>query len=149
MTLLQLAAACLADPSRNAVYRSERLDAADCRVPGLCWKSLGALARIDRASLLAALGEALAFPDYYGQNWDAAWDCLTELDWPAGEMLAIYLPLDAHQAIVETDLEVFLELLEDACRHWAERGRALCLLVASPQPGPGCLARLASLERLA
>ena len=82
-------------------------------------------------------------------SWDAAWDCLTELDWPAGEMLAVYLPLDAHQAIVETDLEVFLELLEDACRHWAERGRALCLLVASPQPGPGCLARLASLERLA
>lgn len=23
--------------------------------------------------------EALNFPDYYGQNWDAFWDCLTDM----------------------------------------------------------------------
>mgnify|MGYP002514519226 FL=1 len=23
--------------------------------------------------------EALDFPDYYGQNWDAFWDCLTDM----------------------------------------------------------------------
>ncbi|QQL44424.1 barstar family protein [Sulfuriroseicoccus oceanibius] len=25
------------------------------------------------------LAHALAFPDYYGRNWDAFWDCITEL----------------------------------------------------------------------
>ena len=25
------------------------------------------------------LAQALSFPDYYGQNWDAFWDCITEL----------------------------------------------------------------------
>ena len=33
----------------------------------------------DGADLLAALGRALAFPAYYGQNWDAAEECLRDL----------------------------------------------------------------------
>lgn len=147
MTLQQLAAACLADPSGNAAYRVERLDQADRQAGELCWKSLGALPRIERASLLAALGAALTFPDYYGQNWDAAWDCLTELDWPAGQLLVVHLPLDAADAVVEEDLAVFVELLQDACQHWGERGRALCLLIEGPSRGLDCLAQLPQLEQ--
>ena len=26
-----------------------------------------------------AIQKALDFPDYYGQNWDAFWDCLTDM----------------------------------------------------------------------
>ncbi len=26
------------------------------------------------------LATALGFPDYYGKNWDAFWDCITSLD---------------------------------------------------------------------
>ena len=33
----------------------------------------------DGPDLLAALGRALAFPAYYGQNWDAAEECLRDL----------------------------------------------------------------------
>lgn len=33
----------------------------------------------DGPDLLAALGRALAFPPYYGQNWDAAEECLRDL----------------------------------------------------------------------
>lgn len=147
MTLQQLAAACLADPSRNAAYRVARLPEADCRAAGLCCKSLGRLPRIDRASLLAALGAVLAFPDYYGQNWDAAWDCLTELDWPAGQLLVVHLPLDGAGTLVEEDLAVFVELLQDACQHWGERGRALCLLIEGPARGLDCLAPLPQLAQ--
>lgn len=25
------------------------------------------------------LAKAFAFPDYYGKNWDAFWDCLTDI----------------------------------------------------------------------
>jgi len=35
-----------------------------------------------KAEVLQALGEALAFPDYYGQNLDALGDCLGDLDGP-------------------------------------------------------------------
>ena len=37
---------------------------------------------VDRRDVLRRLGRALRFPDYYGQNMDAAWDCLTDLTLP-------------------------------------------------------------------
>ncbi len=39
----------------------------------------GDAARSDR-ELLQRLGEAMDFPDYYGGNWDAAEECLRDLD---------------------------------------------------------------------
>lgn len=35
-----------------------------------------------RDAVLAALGEALGFPDYFGRNLDALADCLGDLDEP-------------------------------------------------------------------
>ena len=34
----------------------------------------------DKALLHAALAQALSFPDWYGHNLDALYDCLTDLD---------------------------------------------------------------------
>jgi hypothetical protein len=36
-------------------------------------------AAASRQSLLAGIAEALAFPDYFGGNWDAVEECLLEL----------------------------------------------------------------------
>src|SRR5690625_5058438 len=35
----------------------------------------------DKAELLASIAQALEFPDYFGHNWDALGDCLTDLSW--------------------------------------------------------------------
>jgi len=45
----------------------------------------------DGPALLEALGQALAFPAYYGANWDAAEECLRELGerYPQGYALVI------------------------------------------------------------
>lgn len=34
-----------------------------------------------KTEVLRLLGQALAFPDYYGENFDALLDCLTDPDW--------------------------------------------------------------------
>ncbi|MDO5499865.1 MAG: barstar family protein [Propionibacteriaceae bacterium] len=45
--------------------------------------TVGELARVsDRPGVLSGIGRALGFPDYYGQNLDALWDCLTDLTEP-------------------------------------------------------------------
>lgn len=45
--------------------------------------TVGHLSRVtDRPSVLAGIGQALGFPDFYGQNLDALWDCLTDLTRP-------------------------------------------------------------------
>ncbi|MEV8634673.1 barstar family protein [Streptosporangium sp. NPDC051023] len=43
------------------------------------------------AEAMTAIAEALSFPDYFGHNLDALYDCLTDLAWlPAGEHLLIW-----------------------------------------------------------
>jgi hypothetical protein len=143
MTPQQFAEQALADRSRCGIYRC--VPGWPGETPEILWRPL-APQTIDREHLLAALGEALEFPDYYGQNWDAAWDCLTELDWPAGQLLAVQLPIAADSAVDEAALEIFLELLADACQHWAEQGRALCLLVESSREDLACLSDLPRLD---
>lgn len=45
----------------------------------------------DKATLLRAAGEALAFPPYFGRNWDAFEECLTDLSWvPANGYALLY-----------------------------------------------------------
>ncbi|HET6286861.1 MAG TPA: barstar family protein [Amycolatopsis sp.] len=46
---------------------------------------------VDKASTLDAIAEALSFPDYFGKNLDALYDCLTDLSWLApGEHVLIW-----------------------------------------------------------
>ena len=43
----------------------------------------GFLAHVtDRAGVLAGISTALGFPDHFGNNLDALWDCLTDLTRP-------------------------------------------------------------------
>ena len=122
----RLPAQFLADKQRCGVYRVP----ADFHPPGsprLLWKPL-APARLDHDGLLDALARTLEFPAYFGRNWDAAWDCLTELDWPRNKLLVIHLPLSG--VADAGDLRLFVELLHDACAWWAQRDHALCLLLA-------------------
>ena len=35
----------------------------------------------DKATLLARFAAALQFPDWFGHNWDALADCITDLSW--------------------------------------------------------------------
>ena len=43
------------------------------------------------AEAMAAIAEALSFPEYFGHNLDALYDCLTDLAWlPPGEHLLVW-----------------------------------------------------------
>jgi len=46
---------------------------------------------VDKASTLTAFAEALSFPDHFGHNLDALYDCLTDLSWlPPGEHVLVW-----------------------------------------------------------
>ncbi len=73
------------------------------------------------ASLFVEFARALAFPDYFGHNWDALEECLADLEWlPAkGYVLLI---TDA-QAVIEDneeEYETLLEVLDDAGEAWSK-----------------------------
>lgn len=73
------------------------------------------------SGLFDEFARALAFPDYFGHNWDALEECLADLEWlPAkGYILLI---TDAHAVLPEDEeeYETLLEVLDDAGEAWSK-----------------------------
>jgi RNAse (barnase) inhibitor barstar len=75
----------------------------------------------NKAEFLQACAIAMQFPDYFGQNWDAFHDCITDLDWlNAKGYLLVYTQPDVFAKTHPGDWETLLELLQDAVDDWAE-----------------------------
>jgi len=76
----------LTDPAAAGIYRvparlsvaavTRRIASTDVR-----FASLSGNVITDKAMFLRAAAAALAFPPYFGRNWDAFADCLTDLSW--------------------------------------------------------------------
>ncbi len=59
----------------------------------------------------AVIRESLEFPVYYGNNWDACWDCLKEI---AGEPVHIrIIGMENIEKRFPTSAKYFLDLLKD------------------------------------
>ena len=57
--------------------------------------------------------EAFGFPDYYGKNWDAMWDCLTDLFWVTDDRHIVVRGLDALPSDLRAYAEPLRQVLED------------------------------------
>jgi hypothetical protein len=84
----------------------------------------------DKPTLLRACADALAFPSYFGRNWDALADCLTDLAWlPAPGYAIVYdnpAPLIRH---APGDWAVALDIFQDAAAYWRAAGKPFALLL--------------------
>lgn len=58
------------------------------------------------------LKEGLCFPDYYGRNWDAFWDCLTDM-YNESEINIEINNLDVVQELFPTAVTQIIECLTD------------------------------------
>ncbi|WP_333954577.1 barstar family protein [Psychrobacter sp. S4(2024)] len=70
---------------------------------------------LNKDTLLANLAKACDFPSWFGHNWDATWDCLTDSDI---EYLALDLTLT--NDINSEDFNVFKNLVEDAFKEFGK-----------------------------
>jgi RNAse (barnase) inhibitor barstar len=109
----------LSEPALNDVYR---LTTAPELVPVLDGRGLK-----DKDSLLAAVGRALDFPDYYGGNWDALEECLADLSWREGP---VWLFIHHADAIPAEPRAILLDVFAEAARAWAREGRVFDLFLA-------------------
>jgi len=118
----------LRDPSRSGVYRVSRMDEVEDAVRGSDL-ALMRVAFADKAALLDNMASALGFPHWFGHNWDALEDCLTDLSWrdAPGYVLLIESPRPGD------DLGVFVDILRSSAEFWAGRGKPFFALFVDPQ----------------
>ena len=112
----------LSDPSKSGVYRVASPEAVLEVLRGSPLRLAQAdVAGSDKSQMLAKLARALEFPSWFGGNWDALEDCLTDLSWStaAGHVLLI----EGAASAPADDLGVLEDVLASAAAHWAERGR--------------------------
>ncbi|MQA11053.1 MAG: barnase inhibitor [Pseudonocardiaceae bacterium] len=75
----------------------------------------------DKASALDAISAALSFPDYFGKNLDALYDCLRDLSWlQEGEHVLIWVAPETLRIADPTGYSGIKRALEDAAASASE-----------------------------
>ena len=111
----------LSDAAKSGVYRArhgrdivEALRRSNLRVvhidlAGAC----------DKSALIERIARALDFPSWFGGNWDALEDCLSDLSWSSGEGHVLLI----ENAEASDERGILVDILRSAAAFWAGRGR--------------------------
>jgi RNAse (barnase) inhibitor barstar len=103
-------------------------------------KALGlVIVRIDLARLSSKTGllgraaSALRFPEWFGKNWDALSDCLTDLSWLDGKGWVIIF--ENAKAFAERKPQLFenaVEVFQAASDYWRRAGKPFWVFFYGP-----------------
>ena len=118
----------LQDPSRSGVYRVSRADGDRGGGEGLAAFPLVRCNSPTRSQLLKNLAAALGFPDWFGDNWDALEDCLTDLSWREAPAYVLLI----EDAKPGDDLGVLIDILRSSAESWAGRGKPFFAVFVDP-----------------
>lgn len=118
----------LQDASRSGVYRVSGTEELVDAVKGSSVSPVR-VKFADKVQLLKNLAAALGFPDWFGHNWDALEDCLTDLSWREAP---------AHVLLIEgakpgDDLGVLIDILRSSAESWAARGKPFFAIFVDPR----------------
>jgi hypothetical protein len=122
----------LQDAARSGVYRASRADAIEDALRG----SKLSLARIalqdvtDKSALLRRIAATMGFPAWFGENWDALEDCLTDLSWREGA--GHVLLFQGFQFLPADELGVLIDVMISAAEFWAARSRPFFAVFIDP-----------------
>jgi RNAse (barnase) inhibitor barstar len=68
----------------------------------------------------------LRFPEYFGNNWDAFADCLTDMSWhETGGFVILYDQFDSLAEHSPREFKMVLDIFKESTEFWHGRGKAL------------------------
>ena len=92
----------------------------------------------NKRRLMESLAAALALPAYFGGNWDALADCLTDLEWlPAEGYVLMLRGLEGLARQSPRDYAMLVDVLSDASGYWRDAGVPFYVLLAGDATGLG------------
>lgn len=115
----------LSDPARSGVYRTREEKAILDATQG---SALDVVMVEAKENLFDSLARALAFPDWFGRNWDALEDVLGDLSWRKS---------DGHVVIfrsypADEDFGILLDVLRSTAEYWAGRRKPFFAVFLDP-----------------
>jgi hypothetical protein len=124
----------LSDPAKSGVYKTSRIDEilAATRGSGLRVVRIGLAGAKDRDAVLARVAAALEFPKWFGGNWDALEDSLSDLSWieTGGHVLLI----EGTGDVPPTERGTLVDILASAASSWAGRKRPFFAVLLDGEP---------------
>jgi hypothetical protein len=88
----------------------------------------------NKKSFLAKIAEVMRFPEYFGNNWDALEDCLTDLEWcPASRYILIYDAPDIFAQAEPDQWEIARDILQSTVAYWQNTSTPLDVLLIGQQ----------------
>lgn len=113
-----------------------RLEQASSAVAPLVTRTVRGWKCQTKTALHDEVGAALQFPSYYGENWDALDECITDFSWqPAQRYLIVVTGVESLLPADDDSLRIFLEVLVDAAVRWAGRGVSFEVILTGDQAG--------------
>lgn len=89
-----------------------------------------------RQEILRQIGDACSFPAWYGINFDALHDCLTDPDWQSGKGVVLLIAgLDSLQATDPEGFTTFIDVLRSAAETRSQETSPLWIFLATPVSG--------------
>lgn len=76
----------------------------------------------EKGALLERISAALQFPGWFGRNWDALEDCLSDLSWSKAR--GHVLLLENSKELSASDRNALAEILGTAASHWRRNNRS-------------------------
>jgi RNAse (barnase) inhibitor barstar len=87
----------------------------------------------DKKGFLAEVAKALSFPAWFGANWDALNDCLTDLDWlsPKTGYVLVFEKGEHFGFHHKEEFDRAADVLHAASEYWRTQGRPFWAFIES------------------
>jgi len=120
--------------TRSGVYRAiDARMAPAARAAGFDVTTISLSRVVGKDALFDRFAAALAFPEWFGANWDALQDCLSDLSWREGRgQLLVIDGFEALQAASPDDCDVLLDVLAESANHWLWQERPFFAVFVDP-----------------
>ena len=99
----------------------------------------------DKQDFIGLVAKALAFPDWFGGNWDAFEDCLGDLSWHAAPGYVLLLEHGKHfGAGHKQEFVTAVEVLDGVAQYWQGQSKPFWAIVSGPDGWDAGLPQLPS-----
>ncbi len=96
---------------------------------GLETKVIDAKRASDKTRFLKLMAISLSLPAYFGENWDAFYDCLTDLAPPAHGRVWLIDGVDQLARMEPEEFAAAIGVFTDAADYWRDAAKSLTVIV--------------------